>query len=72
MGESPLGRALGRLAGERYRQESTTLQSVDSVARVRLDDLARQLDRLEVRLNLILGAVAAATVVDVVRGVLGR
>jgi len=43
--------------------------TVDSVARVRVEDLARQMDRLEGRLNLILAAIVGSLVVDVLKAI---
>ncbi len=52
------------------RRRSDVLEpsgTVDSVARVRIEDLARQMERLETRLNLILAAIVGTLVVDILK-----
>lgn len=61
-----------RLVARAWRRRSEALDpsgTVDSVARVRVEDLARQMERLEGRLNLILAAIVGTLVVDVLKAI---
>ncbi len=63
--QAQLGR-LGRAWQQRPPGRGGT-GAVDPVARVRIEDLARQMERLESRLNLILAAIVGTLVVDIVK-----
>ncbi len=65
---SGLGAEAGRLVSAwRGARSSAPAGGVDPVARVRIEDLARQIERLESRLNLILAAIVGTLVVDILK-----